>query len=93
MVVSAEGVDVLLECQNKTEFITVIHEQLQQLRLTLNLQFADSLQYTIKLVTLVRKTKKSYFSWKKSCGKKLKTILDFVFFLFFFFVFLFVKFK
>eukprot|EP01122_Echinamoeba_exundans_P000766 TRINITY_DN106_c0_g2_i1.p1 TRINITY_DN106_c0_g2~~TRINITY_DN106_c0_g2_i1.p1 ORF type:complete len:1054 (-),score=319.54 TRINITY_DN106_c0_g2_i1:104-3265(-) len=48
MVVKAEGIDVLIECPNKTEFVTVIHEQLQARGLTLSLNFADSLQYTIR---------------------------------------------
>lgn len=48
MVIKAEGTDVLLECANKTEFVTVIHEQLQQRGLSLSLQFADSINYSLK---------------------------------------------
>jgi myosin I len=48
MVVKAEGIDTLIECPNKTEFITVIHEQLQARGLALSLNFGDSLQYNIR---------------------------------------------
>jgi len=49
MVIHAEGADLLLECANKTEFVTLVSEQYElQTRSKLTLNFSDNISYMIK---------------------------------------------